>query len=276
MKKVFILCVFALGISSMFNGAFAQGACTPTTDSTSVGLYPNPLPDGMVNVPYDQVIDFVMFKDTLYDSDGGGPLPPFQAYVCSFELLGVTNIPSGMTFACGGPTLDATNLQKWNVNHTPGYVNKGCVHMTGTPGNDLSASNDTLYIAVNVAISLSNPSGGTCTPITSIPAQQGVIWHINPFNSIAVPTAKDINLTIAPNPAQGNTKVSFKLAQQKDVNIQIFDMMGRVVNNVYNGIVPSGTTSFPVNTDSMNDGVYLVKFNFANGTSVSEKFMVKN
>lgn len=276
MKKTFILLGFILGLSGMFNGVYAQGACTPTTDSTAVGLYPNPLPDGMVNVPYDEVVDFVMFKDTLYDSDGGGPLPPFQAYVCSFELLDVPNIPGGMTFACGGPTLDGTNLQKWNVNHTPGYVNKGCVRITGTPDTTLAATNDTLYISVNVAISLTNPSGGTCSPITSIPAQQGVVWHIVPFNSIEAPTAKDISLTIAPNPAQGNTRISFKIPQQKEANIQIVDLMGRTVSNVYNGIVPSGTTSFPVNTQSMSDGIYLAKITFANGISVNEKFIVKN
>lgn len=277
MKKSFILLVFVLGLFSLTNNVFAQGACSPTTTADSVGLYPNPLPDGMVNVPYDEVIDFVMFKDTMYDSDGAGPLPPFQAYVCSFELLDVPNIPAGMNFACGGPTLDGTNNKKWNVDHTPGYVNKGCVRLSGTPGNDLAASNDTLFIQVNVAISLTNPAGGgTCTPITSVPVQQGVIWHIDAFNSLQAPTAKDIHLTVAPNPAQEDTRVSFKFTEKKEVNIQIFDLMGRKVNDIYNGIVPSGTTSFPINTTEMGNGIYLVKLSFANGVTVAEKFIVRN
>ena len=60
MKK--ILLTFILTFISL--GAYAQ-VCNYVNTPTTTGIYPDILPEGMVNNPYDEVITFVLPLDTM-------------------------------------------------------------------------------------------------------------------------------------------------------------------------------------------------------------------
>lgn len=275
MKKIF-LSLLTLSLFGLSQTAFAQGACTPVTDSTIAGLYPKGLPDGMVNVAYDEQIDFVMFADTVVSS----PLGPLTLYACSFELIQVDSLPAGVTFVGGGPTYVAgSNPPKWVVSRAPGAVNKGCVRISGIPA--AAISDDSIRLKVKLEASTTNPGSGTCMPSSFpglLPAtvNYAMHWHIVPFNAInAGLTAKQLGLKVVPNPAEGVSSINMILDGKKEVSVAIYDLMGRQVMNVFEG-VSEGTQSYTVDTQNLNNGIYVVKVTLDGKSSVADKFVVRN
>lgn len=279
MKKIFLaLLTFALfGIAE---NATAQCTTSPTTPDT-VGLYPKSLPDGMVGVPYDEQIDFVMFQDTTVTLFGSQT----TLWACTFELVDITTKPTNATYTAvtltpGGPTYAAgSNPPKWVVNHAPGSINKGCVRLTGTPTAPIV--DDSIRVKVRISPTNSDPasSGGSCTPVALLTQTltYALHWHIAPFNAIGdVMTAKQINLKVVPNPAQGKSAISMNLKAKSEVAVAIYDMMGREVVNVYNGVATEGAQSYTVDTDNLNNGIYIVKVTLDGKTSIADKFVVKN
>lgn len=266
-----------LSLFGLSQTAFAQGACTPVTDSTIAGLYPKGLPDGMVNVAYDQQIDFVMFADTMVSVPGLGNL---TLYACSFELMQVDALPPGVTFVGGGPTYVAgSNPPKWVVSRAPGAVNKGCVKIVGTPGAVIV--DDSIRLKVKLEASTSNPGAGACAPSTFpgvLPAtvNYAMHWKIYPFNSInGGLTAKQLGLKVVPNPAEGVSSINMMFDGKKEVSVAIYDLMGRQVMNVFEG-VSEGTQSYTVDTQNLNNGIYVVKVTLDGKSSVADKFVVRN
>lgn len=271
MKKIYVALFALLGLGLLSQAVQAQGACTPITTQTAVGLYPQVLDTGTVNSPYSMQIDFVMFKDTLFQGT--------TLYVCSFELTNILKLPPGVTVQAGGPTYQAgSNPPKWNVSHAAGAVNKGCVLISGTPTD--TVADDFILVTVNITPSLFNPNGGNCQPLTTaaIPYTDTLMWRVNPetIGSINTPTAEQIGLKVVPNPANGISAISMNLDKKQDIDVAIFDMMGREVASVYSGVATEGTQKYTVDTQSLPNGVYTLKVNLDGKSTVLNKFIVKN
>lgn len=279
MKKIFLaLLTFAFfGIAEN-----AMGQCSPlATTPDTVGLYPKSLPDGMVGVPYDEQIDFVMFQDTTIVLFGSAT----TLWACTFELMDITTKPTNTTYTSvtvtpGGPTYaSGSNPPKWVVNHAPGSINKGCVRLTGTPTAPIV--DDSIRIKVRISPTNADPasSGGNCSPVALLTqtVTYALHWHIAPFNAIGdAMSAKQINLKVVPNPAQGKSAISMNLKSKSEVAIAVYDMMGREVANVYNGVATEGAQSYTVDTDNLNNGIYIVKVTLDGKTSIADKFVVQN
>ncbi|MCX6312676.1 MAG: T9SS type A sorting domain-containing protein, partial [Bacteroidetes bacterium] len=59
-------------------------------------------------------------------------------------------------------------------------------------------------------------------------------------------------------------------------SIQLFDMTGRVVLDMYNGILGEGNHQFPVQTaEKLSNGLYFVRLTTAEGRSVTQKLIVE-
>ncbi len=65
-------------------------------------------------------------------------------------------------------------------------------------------------------------------------------------------------LTLAPNPANGNTKLNFKLIHTNDVVITITDVLGKQVEQISKATLTPGDYSYPINTP-WSKGVYFVQ-----------------
>jgi len=84
----------------------------------------------------------------------------------------------------------------------------------------------------------------------------------------------DFAVSVFPNPAVSDAKVSFKLANSSDVTITVVDVTGKVVYTNALGNTAAGTHTVDISTDAFAGGVYTVNFN-TNNSIVSKKLVVK-
>jgi Secretion system C-terminal sorting domain len=126
MKKILLACfVLFLGVK-----AFSQ--CTPNTNYTLPGIYPDTLPAGTVGQAYSTDITFMMPLDTL-----GYPFLNFQ--------IQTVTLPVGLTWIC-------SNWQT-GCNYDPQANQYGCVNVSGTP---LLAGNYNIDVTVIADLSIAS------------------------------------------------------------------------------------------------------------------------
>lgn len=277
MKKL-LLSVFVCLVFTGFVNAQNPYPCTPNLANTAPGLYPqDSLPSGCKNVAYDEVIDFVMPLDT---SLGGSPV-----WFCTFRLVSSSNLPSGMGIYCSGNLDPAdTTGRTWLVDHHPGVINRGCVRIVGTPGNDLSADMDSLKLAIKIGLSTDDPAANNfnCTPNPFVPYTQNykMYWKINDCGVWGVGmetlTASSLKFVVMPNPANTQAVVSMEMPVNADLNVVVCDMMGKEVRSLFNENTNKGTHTFNVNTADLTTGIYFIKATIANTKVVTQKLMVNH
>ena len=66
-------------------------------------------------------------------------------------------------------------------------------------------------------------------------------------------------INVAPNPANEMTNFNIILRNNKEVSIQIFDITGKLVDNVINGYFTKGLNTINYNSSDLNSGIYLYK-----------------
>jgi hypothetical protein len=98
-------------------------------------------------------------------------------------------------------------------------------------------------------------------------------------DNIEIGSSVDINdnlkkesLTIHPNPAKDKIYIDFGDLTSDDVKIEIYNMMGKIVKK-YGTIEKTGTTFF-TDISGLDQGIYLVKIQCANGI-VTKKFIIE-
>ncbi len=100
--------------------------------------------------------------------------------------------------------------------------------------------------------------------------------NITGTSGINAPEAGVQHFDVFPNPVQDNTMVSFALDKSQKVSLQLFDMTGRVVMEMYNGILGEGEHQFPIQTaEKLNSGLYFVRLTTSEGRSVTQKLVVE-
>ena len=110
-KNLLILSLFIL------SGIQGWAQCTPDVTLTKPGFYPEALPAAVVNVNYNQVLQFKILKDTTVVFNG----VEIQATVDSATIMKVDGMPDGLTF----------KLNKVSQTYTPAEV--GCALISGVP-----------------------------------------------------------------------------------------------------------------------------------------------
>lgn len=87
-----------------------------------------------------------------------------------------------------------------------------------------------------------------------------------------LPLTDDIN--VYPNPILESAQVEFTLLQQSTVQMGIYNLLGKRVIHIIDGqIMPAGPLNYPINTDALESGVYLLKLE-VNGQVYSKKINV--
>lgn len=84
-------------------------------------------------------------------------------------------------------------------------------------------------------------------------------------------------LRLYPNPSNGNFSLSFNLLEEGSVDINLIDLQGRLVSNLYSGVNSPGmfNQNFALNQPNVSKGAYFVKID-VNGGVVSKKLMLTN
>lgn len=88
-------------------------------------------------------------------------------------------------------------------------------------------------------------------------------------------TAKDINLSVYPNPFTTSTNINYVLPKSAQTVVEVYDLMGRKVADLFEGKQPEGeqSISFDRNQYGLISGMYFVKIKIENG-SITQKVMV--
>ena len=81
-------------------------------------------------------------------------------------------------------------------------------------------------------------------------------------------------LTVYPNPNDQELKIQFKAKHNEQINIQIFDVQGKVVEKVYEGTTQTGQTkNFTVNASKIQQGTYLIEVD-KNSGKIATKIII--
>ena len=78
-----------------------------------------------------------------------------------------------------------------------------------------------------------------------------------------------------PNPFNPETNINFSLPKQSDVKLIIYNSLGKLVQNVFEGKLQSGTYSYKWNAAEFSSGVYFYKLQTNDFTSVKKMSLVK-
>ena len=82
---------------------------------------------------------------------------------------------------------------------------------------------------------------------------------------------KDTKVSIYPNPIQPGSAISYTLYNNQDVNIEIYDMMGKKVSTLVNEAQTAGVYQFSLDEIS-NSGTYILKTSFGNNVK-TQRFL---
>lgn len=82
-------------------------------------------------------------------------------------------------------------------------------------------------------------------------------------------------LTVYPNPTREIANVTFVLETPQSTQINIYDLSGKFVKNIYADRANAGINSVHINTNDMEGGIYLLKINTERGSQTSKMVIVK-
>lgn len=87
--------------------------------------------------------------------------------------------------------------------------------------------------------------------------------------------ANNLNLSIAPNPFETSTQVKFYLVNEANVQLSLYDLLGRELKTIESTKLNAGDHNIEFNSNNeINSGVYLLKLK-VNGTEKTEKVIIK-
>ena len=84
---------------------------------------------------------------------------------------------------------------------------------------------------------------------------------------------KITEITAYPNPFSGNTTVAFTLEEADKVTIDVYDVNGKRVDNIYEGYLPDGKHQFNWDAYQLHKGMYIMRLNTS--TTVSHKNVIR-
>ncbi len=85
-----------------------------------------------------------------------------------------------------------------------------------------------------------------------------------------LPESYSLN-SVYPNPFNAITNVTFDVAEIGNVNISIFDILGREVAELQSGRMSAGRYTLPLKMDQMSSGIYFVQMNTSSGFRAVKK-----
>jgi hypothetical protein len=87
---------------------------------------------------------------------------------------------------------------------------------------------------------------------------------------IPVPADKPELFQNFPNPASGNTFISFALPEPMEVNISLYDVMGSKKKVIADRYFPAGSHTLPVHIEGFSSGIYFYRLSAGNHQSVKK------
>ncbi len=187
---------------------------------------------------------------------------------CSFLLLVLEN-PEAITWSIsdengtivaeGGPY--SNNGFKI---HPFSFPETGCYDLTLSDATGMGLSGN-LYVIADENDDILW-TGGEFTYTATANLAHGITVDINE-------TLSSDDISIHPNPVAATANIEFSLANNSDVNIAVFDILGKKITDLYNGEMSMGLQNITWDVNELNNGVYFVKIQM-NNQVVTKKIMV--
>jgi len=150
------------------------------------------------------------------------------------------------------------------------------------PGGCLSESFPSIALAVNDTLHISflldcDPaaSGNFMSEIMylKIPAEEfkAAVGVVNPPGQV-LPRCSALLINY-PNPCNSSTIISFALPQESDVELNIYDLKGRFIEEIFRGELVSGSHNFAWNAENISSGIYFLRLSY-NQQTISRKIVI--
>lgn len=81
-------------------------------------------------------------------------------------------------------------------------------------------------------------------------------------------------MTSWPNPFNAQARVGITLPAQADVQLALYDVMGREVKCLYTGELREGRSEFTLDANQLSSGIYFLHAVVSDGTTYSQKVHV--
>jgi hypothetical protein len=131
--------------------------------------------------------------------------------------------------------------------------------------NELSTTEDAYDLDGVIAV-------GTCEPF-NYPAYATAHYNLLSVDNV---NANELGFKTYPNPTNGISYIEFTPRATSDVTIEVFDINGRKVGQIFNGEAYSGQSyKAEFNANNLASGLYMYKVTTGN-SSITEKFIVTN
>ena len=239
--KLFLL---SLTFTTLFATSGVAQSCSPGSNyaDSLYGVWPSPsvgFPIATVNVAYSTDINFKV-PDQI-DDELVAVVPDAAllngSNIISFELLSVTGLPAGITYACNLPDCEY-----------PGGAN-GCAILQGTPQ---AVGSYPFVIEVSVLVETLFGPFPLTIPFDGYTIEVGLAGTIEQIIS---------PITVSPNPANDEIKIEGITTSMKANQISILNIEGKVVAE--RQIKDVLNTTFDLS--ALKAGIYFVNVSHASG-----------
>ena len=78
-----------------------------------------------------------------------------------------------------------------------------------------------------------------------------------------------------PNPFNSMTSIPFEMSKESEVKIQIFDLSGRVVDEIIDRKLPAGLHTVNWNADNLSTGIYFIKMDASGFSSIQKVSLLR-
>jgi hypothetical protein len=83
-----------------------------------------------------------------------------------------------------------------------------------------------------------------------------------------------VSFQMYPNPTNNNTNIAFKLENDKNVNVEVYNMLGEKVYTSNEGMMYAGQHIISINGSNLQNGVYFVRFT-ADNVPTTQKLIIQ-
>ncbi len=93
-------------------------------------------------------------------------------------------------------------------------------------------------------------------------------------NENEMPTTFEV-FPIAPNPFQNEARINLRVNETQELSVEIFDILGRQVARLHEGLVSSGSHSYIFRPEGLTGGVYIARIGGKHGSSTQRLVYVR-
>src|SRR5690554_350245 len=204
-------------------------------------------------------------------SDINMPYDDYQATIYEVSFTLQNNINTGDTILDYWALNSYTTLLDNDINSLPTFLNR-------EEGQIISSMNNTNGVVKGTVIHLTQDGNGNAINYW-YPAAPGELVKVgytlhlkSDYAGVKENYEQVFNLSCYPNPSSEDVTVNFVLSEFSDVQLEVFDINGRLVYKNDKSDFPLGEHSIKINSNPWTKGMYFIKLK-ANETAKTIKFI---